>query len=85
MGWKMYAFSMFVGLVDIALIGAAIILWSWIPLAFLLAGLGSLPFVFARLFPLVPITPDRVFRERLLIGAVLGIVVAGTLISALVG
>jgi len=82
MGWKMYTLSFLASVLVTALAGAAIFFWSWIPLVAALAVMLVLPAIVVRFLTLIPITATRVFRERLFLGGLLGVVVVGTLISA---
>jgi hypothetical protein len=82
MGWKMYIVSFLASLIATALPVVAIFYWTWIPLVALPVVLLALPVIFVKFLPLVPITSARVFRERLFLGGLLGILVVGTLISA---
>ena len=82
MGWKMYTLSLLASVFATALAASALFFWSWIPLVAAIAVMAALPFIFVRFLPLIPIAATRVFRERLFLGGLLGILVVATLISA---
>jgi len=82
MGWKMYTLSFLASVLVTALAASALFLWSWIPLVAAFAVMAALPFIFVKYLPLVPIAAIRVFRERLFLAGLLGILVVGTLIGA---
>ena len=82
MGWKMYTLSFLASVLVTALATSALFLWTWIPLVAAFAVMAALPFIFVKFLPLIPIAAIRVFRERLFLAGLLGILVVRTLIGA---
>jgi hypothetical protein len=83
MGWKMYVLGVLGGLAGTGLFLATVVTWSWVSFAALLAVMLAIPFAYARWFELVPISKNRVSRERLLLGGMLGVIVVGAVVSGL--